>query len=52
LWTPEKHADGKFSLKGFNGRYLTYCEDCLNGILVHNAIFLSEIDNKNTKAQW
>ena len=51
LWTPKLLDNGKWALKGENGKYLGRCHDCAIGARYPDTTF-AEFNEDDPAAQW
>lgn len=51
-WTVEDAGNGKVAFKGYNGKYLSRCNNCWYNTDKPDAAFLHEANKNNPWAQW
>ncbi len=51
LWTPIRHASGKYLFKSDNGQFLARCDGCVTGN-TNKFVFLRDAIPDDTWAQW
>ena len=51
-WTVESLGNGKYTLKGDNGKYLSRCNNCVTDGAYPDSAFVHETNPSNPWAQW